>query len=40
MFELVFMKTWELLFRAWDGKWGAVGVVTIAPYARVAAGSR
>ena len=38
MFALVFMKTWELLFHAWDGKEGAVGVVTIAPYARVAAG--
>ena len=37
MFVLVFMKTWELLFRVWDGKGGAVGVLTIAPYARVAA---
>ena len=36
MFELVFKKAWELLFRAWDGKGGAVGVLTIAPYARVA----
>ena len=29
MFALVFMKTWKLLFHAWDGKEGAVGVVTI-----------
>ena len=37
MFALMFMKTWELLFHAWDGNGGAVGVLTIAPYARVTA---
>ena len=32
MFALVLMKTWELLFHAWDGKGGAVGVVTTLPH--------